>query len=62
MRRPSGREAGLDRVLPVFVLALLLLSPPAMRLWAQPERPWWLVFAIWALLIGLIAYASGRPR
>ena len=60
MTRPPAKEPGSERVLPLFVAAVLLLSPPAMYLWASSERPWWLVFAVWGGLVLFIRYAVGR--
>jgi hypothetical protein len=60
IKRPATRKPGDERVLPLFVVAVSLLSPPAMVLWSAPERPWWLVFAFWAVLVLLIRYAVGR--
>ena len=57
----SVRTGRPDRVVPLAVLAVLLLLSPAVRLWAAPDRPWWLIFALWAVLIGAIG-VLGRGR
>ncbi|MFX8723610.1 hypothetical protein ABTM71_19285, partial [Acinetobacter baumannii] len=58
MRRTPPFSA--DRlVLPVLAALVLLLSP-AVRLWASPDRPWWLLFVLWTGLIALIAWAGWR--
>jgi hypothetical protein len=53
MRRDSTRESTTDRAVPLFLLAALLLLAPATRVWANGTYPWWLIFAVWALIIVL---------
>lgn len=54
-RKPSFSSDRL--VLPVLAALTLLLSP-AIRLWASPEQPWWLLFVLWGGLIALMAWAG----
>lgn len=50
--RTAARDAT-DRAAPVFVLVMLLPLSPATHVWADGERPWWLIFAVWAAIVAL---------
>jgi hypothetical protein len=60
MRRSPQR--GQDRQVLLALAAAILLLSPAVRVWAAPESPWWLLFALWAALIAMIGWASARAR
>lgn len=53
----SIRPAPQDTVILLLLAALLLFAPPLLYWWARPGSPWYLVFLLWAGLIGLIALA-----
>jgi hypothetical protein len=42
----------------LLLFALLLLVSPVLLLWAGDTSPWYLPYLLWAVLIGLIAWAS----
>lgn len=50
-----------DGVIAVFAVALALLLTPALQVWAAPETPWALPYAVWGLLI-LLGWAVQRGR
>lgn len=52
------REPGSDRSVAMFILSAALLISPSLRWWAAAGNPWWLVFALWGLLILLCAWSS----
>lgn len=54
MRKPTAGDPEPDRVLLPLLLAVLLLLSPARHLWARQGSPWWLLFVLWAALIGLV--------
>lgn len=53
----------LDGVVVVFLLALIVFSPPLIQLWATSSSPWWLPYAVWCgviVLIALVQRVRGR--
>ena len=58
MRKPTKRESAPDRAFALLIVAVGLLLTPAVRLWSGPGSPWWLIFAVWAVLIALIRLAG----
>jgi hypothetical protein len=58
----GNREPGDDWVIAVFLLAVGILMPPALLLWAQPTHHWLAPYAIWGLLILLAAMLQLRQR
>lgn len=58
MRRTSARRT--DRLLFPALTAVVLLLSPAVRVWAAPASPWWLLFVLWGSLIGLVAWSASR--
>lgn len=50
----------------VLAVAVALVASPARVIWARPEAPWWLPFALWGgLCVGgawLAAREAGRRR
>ena len=55
MRPAPDNGRYLDGVVVVFLLALIVFSPPVIELWATLSSPWWLPYAIWSVVIALIA-------
>ena len=53
------RSPVVQRLLALFAAGWLLFDFPLLQLWAQ--RPLWL-FALWAGLIGLLAWTMERDR
>lgn len=51
MAAPRTRENFLDRVLLLFLLALLLFASPLVDRWATAGSPWYLPYLLWLLLI-----------
>jgi hypothetical protein len=63
MRSPQPSDRGLDGTLLLFLLGVLLFASPLVQWWSGPGMPWYLPYALWAGLIGLIAWhARGRTR
>ena len=50
----TGRP--LERVILVIALALLLFATPVIYWWAQDDSPWFLVYLLWLIIIGLSAW------
>lgn len=55
MQRTPDNGRYLDAVVVVFLLALIVFSPPIIQVWANTSSPWWLPYAIWFVVIVLIA-------
>ena len=53
MKRLYRSESNLDRVLILFLLALVLLLSPLVQWWAGDRVPWYSPYLVWALLIFL---------
>lgn len=60
----TGPDNGsyLDGVVVVFLLALIVLSPPVIQIWATASAPWWLPYAVWCGIIVLIALVQRVRR
>jgi|GEM_PF-2586614 len=56
---PREPERAADLVLLGFVTGVLVLATPLRGLWASPESPWWLPFAVWLAVI-VVAALSAR--
>ena len=55
--------SGNDRAVVLFLLALGVLLPPGLWVWAGLGRPWWLPYLAWAAVIAVTAMLLGRrPR
>lgn len=50
-----------DGVIALFAVALALLLTPALQVWAAPDAPWTLPYAVWGLLI-LLGWLVQRGR
>lgn len=46
----------LEGVILIVALALLLFATPLIYWWAQDDSPWFLVYLLWLILIGLSAW------
>lgn len=57
MADPEDRSN--DWVIALFAVSLALLLTPALQVWAAPETPWAVPYAVWGLLI-LLAWAVQR--
>lgn len=61
----SAPEPGkyLDRVLLLFLLALLLFASPVLTWWSAPGRAWYLPYLLWTIVIALGWWLQrGRDR
>lgn len=59
MAKPDG-DSGADRALLLFLGALAALLSPALLLWVGPDRPWWLLYAVWGVIIAAAALVGRR--
>ena len=55
MANPSESTGLIDRVVLLFLFALLLLVSPLVEIWATDDAPWYLPYLGWAVLIALAA-------
>lgn len=46
----------LERIILVIALAILLFATPVVYWWAQDGSPWFLVYLLWLIVIGLSAW------
>jgi len=60
-RRPSGDGDG-ERALVLFLLSLVALGSPALSIWFGAACPWWTIYAVWLVIIGLSAALLGGRR
>jgi hypothetical protein len=56
--RETGRHV--DRVVVLFLFALLLLASPLLGWWAADDSPWYLPYLLWLLVIMLAAWLHER--
>ena len=50
-----------ERVVLVVALALLLFATPVLHIWAHHASPWYLIYVIWLVIIGLSAWLYFTP-
>lgn len=63
MAKPAETTGFIDRVVLLFLFALLLLVSPLVAIWAQDDAPWYLPYLLWAVIIALAAWLQRRePR
>ncbi|MEJ2343892.1 MAG: hypothetical protein P8076_10385 [Gammaproteobacteria bacterium] len=62
MLGPSEPDKHLDRVILLFMLALLLFASPLVAWWSAPGRPWFLPYLLWLLVIVLGLWLQWRRR
>ena len=55
MQRPPDSGKYLDGVVIIFLLAVFVFLPPVFHSWANPNMPWYLVYAVWLGVIALVA-------
>lgn len=60
MPYPTTKEQYIDRVIILFLFALLVLVSPLLNGWAADDAPWFLPYLIWLGLIGLIFWLQRR--
>lgn len=53
MKRLRYSESKLDRVVILFLFALVLLLSPLVKWWTGEDVPWYSPYLIWALIIFL---------
>lgn len=46
----------------IVVLALMLFATPVVYTWARDTSPWYLVYLLWMLIIGLGAWHAHTRR
>lgn len=46
----------------IVALTLLLFTTPVVFLWAQGNSPWYLMYLLWLVIIGLCAWRSLAHR
>ena len=46
----------IERVILIVALALLLFASPVIYWWAQDDSPWFGIYLLWLLIIGLSAW------
>lgn len=51
-----------DKVVILFLFALLLLVSPLVNWWAADDSPWYMPYLLWAAIIGLTALLQRRHR
>lgn len=58
----NGLEPGksLDRVILLFVVALLLFASPLLVWWSRPGSPWYTPYLLWAVVILLALWFQHR--
>lgn len=62
MQRDNG-GSGNDRAVVLFLIALGVLLPPGLWVWAGAGRPWWWLYAAWFAVIAAVAVLRTRaPR
>ncbi len=44
----------------VFLFGLMMFATPFLTWWAIDNRPWYLPYVIWGLIIALVAFAQWR--
>lgn len=59
---PQIRETArhVDRVIVLFLFALLVLASPLIGWWADDDSPWYQPYLLWLLLILLAAWLQRR--
>lgn len=63
MSPPPDTGRALDRVILLFLFAVLAFNPPLSTLWTQPESPWYAPYLVWLVIIVLSAWLHlGRNR
>ena len=60
MRSPSRPKVRLDWLALLFVFSLFVFVSPAITWWASTDKPWFLPYVIWLVLIALVGWAYGR--
>ena len=50
----------MDKILILFLFGALLFASPWVQWWASGDFPWFLPYALWALLIALIVLSQRR--
>ncbi len=61
MAQPTEQGPGAASVL-LFLFSLFLLASPFAGWWMQLPAPWYVVYLLWLLIIGLSAWLAGRAR
>lgn len=60
MNSPSRRPR--ESLILIVALAVLLFATPVVFSWAQDSSPWYLIYLLWMLIIGLSAWYSLSRR
>ena len=58
IKREPGRP--LTSLVLVFLFGLMMYATPFLTWWAVEDRPWYLPYLIWAIIIALVAFAQMR--
>ena len=56
MHAPEGH----DGAMLALAAGIVALATPLRVLWLRDASPWWLLFAVWAALVGLAAFVARR--
>ena len=59
MRNESGNDQR-DAAVLVTIVGVLVFTPPLLTWWLSEARPWYLPFALWGVLIVLLALVQVR--
>lgn len=59
MAKRSETGGHIDRVILLFLFAILLLASPLKAVWAADDSPWYLPYLLWGVLIILAARLQG---
>ncbi|SCZ49352.1 hypothetical protein [Thiohalomonas denitrificans] len=60
MAKRSETGGSIDRVILLFLFAILLLVSPLKTIWAADDAPWYLPYLLWGALIILAARLQRR--
>ncbi|WP_303905583.1 hypothetical protein [Thiohalomonas denitrificans] len=60
MAKHSETGGSIDRVILLFLFAILLLVSPLKAIWAADDSPWYLPYLLWGALIFLAARLQRR--
>jgi hypothetical protein len=56
---PGEPERRVDRIVLLLLLGLLAFVSPLRAWWASGYAPWFTPYALWALIIALVAWSQG---
>ncbi len=60
MAKRSETGGSVDRVILLFLFALLLLASPLVAVWAADDSPWYLPYLLWGVIIILAVQLQQR--